>query len=512
MRPEPGLLKPVARALALWLGVLTAAPVWAGAWQVQASTQADVVASNNVALANNQSAESDLVLTVTPQLRLVGLGAGYRIEGDVGFDLVSYLSRTRADHLYPRARLGINTQLVERLFYLDAAVDADTTAQNAFGVLNEGSNDLNRSVVTRERLSPYIRRELSPTSLLLLRSDNSWTQTADSAGTGVTVRAYVQSDVLRYEALPKPLGLQLQVARLQSRSDSAAAPDGVYRATFDTARLSLLYAPIPEFYVGLTGGRDQGAYGNTDVSGTLSGSLFRWQPSPRTDLYAAVEKRFFGTGWNGRFTHRSPFVVVSSSVSRDASTYAAELASLSPDSSVASLLDASLSTRITDPVERQAAVDAALRQRSLPRVQNGALNVGSANAQLVQTADVSLALLGIRHTVLLRGFQQTTTDLVGPTDVVVNSGNARQRGASLTLSRRLAPQTTVDLGLNYSRVIGFGATAGNRTVNKTARLGVSHDLSPRTSVATGVRRRLVDSNVVTTAQETAVYAGILHRF
>jgi uncharacterized protein (PEP-CTERM system associated) len=409
----------------------------------------------------------------------------------------------------------MNAQVVERWLYLDTAVDADTTAANAFGVLSEGSNDLNRSVITRERLSPFLRRELSPTSLLLIRSDNSWTQTANSGGTGGTSQAYVQSDVLRYEALPQPLGLQFQLARLKSRSDDATAADGVFHATFDTARLSLLYAPVPEFYVGVTGGHDSGAYGNTDVSGTLAGGLFRWQPSVRTDLYASAEKRFFGTGWNGRFTQRSPFVVVSSSLSRDASTYAAELASLSPDSSVASLLDASLSTRITDPVERQAAVDAALRQRALPQVQNGAVSIGSTRAQLVQTADLSLAFLGVRHTVLLRGFQQTTNDLRGPSDPVpsaTTSSNARQRGASLTLTRRLDPHTSADFGLNYSRVIGFGPTEGNRTVNKTVRLGLSHELSARTSVVGGVRHRQLDSNVVTTAQETAVYVGALHRF
>ena len=515
MRRDKGRLNLVARSVAaLCAGLTLAVPVWADAWRVETNAQATAVASNNVGLTSSQAAESDVVLTVTPQVQVTGLGAGYRLEGDVGFDGITYLARTRSDHLYPRARLGLNAQVVERLLYVETALDADTTAQNAFGVLSEGASDLNRSTVTRERVSPYLRRELSPNSVLLIRSDNSWTQTSNAQGAGgSTSRSDVHAHVLRYELMPRPLGLQVQLARLDSQSDILAGSNGG-QVTFDTARVSLLYAPVSDFYVGVTGGRDRGAYGSTDTSGTLSGVILRWLPTPRTDLYASAEKRFFGTGWNGRFTHRSPFLVISSSLSRDASTYAAELASLSPDSSVASLLDAGLTSRVTDPLERQQAVNDAIRQRGLPRALNGAVTMSSRFAQLVQAVDASMALLGTRHTVVLRGFQRTTQDLLGPTDAVttLTSANSRQRGLSLTASRRLTPDTTADIGYTYSRVVGFGPTAGQRTVNKTVRLGVSHNLSPRTTIAVGLRHRQIDSTIVTTAQESAVFVGALHRF
>lgn len=516
MRRESGRLHPVARSVAaLCFGLSAAWPALADAWRVETNAQANAVASNNVGMANSENAQSDVVLTVTPQMQVTGLGAGYRLEGDLGFDGITYLARTRADHIYPRARLGLNAQLVDRLFYVDTALDADTAAQNPFGVLSEGTTGLNRATITRERISPYIRRELGSNALLLLRSDNSWTQTANVRGTaGGTRRSEVHSHVLRYEMLPRPLGLQFQVTRLDSRTnDPIAANDG--EATFDTARLSLLYAPITDLYVGVTGGRDRGAFGNTDTSGTLSGVLLRWLPTPRTDLYASAEKRFFGTGWNGRFTHRSPFMVVSGTVDRDASTYASELASISADSSVASLLDAGLTSRISDPQERQQAVNDAIRQRGLPRALSGAVNMTSLFARLIQRADVSVALLGTRHTMVTRVFQQTTTDLLDPNDTVtdVTSANARQRGLSFTLSRRLTPDTTADASYTYTRVAGFGITEGLRTVNKSLRLGVSHNLSPRSTVAGGVRYRQFDSTRgVLSAQETAVFVGALHRF
>jgi len=517
MRRDKGRLNPVARSVAaLCLGAAASLPAWGEAWRVQANAQANAVASNNVAMSSSGTAESDVVVTVTPQFQVTGLGAGFRLDGDLGFDGITYLARTQGDHLYPRARLGLNVELVDRLLYVDTALDANSVAQSPFGVLNDGTTNQNRATVTRERISPYIRRELGANALLLARSDNSWTQTANAlGGTGDTLRSDVHAHMASYSLLPRPLGMQIQVSRLDSQNNNTSTIGANRQVTFDAARLSVLWAPVSDFYVGLTGGRDRGAYGNTDTSGTLYGMLLRWLPTPRTDLYASAEKRFFGTGWNGRFTHRSPFVVVSGSMTRDATTYAADLASIAPDSSVAALLDAGLTSRITDPQERQQTVNDTIRQLGLPRTLNGAVNVTSLFARVNQRADVSIALLGTRHTLVLRTFQTTTQDLLGPTDVVtdVTSANARQRGASATLSRRLTPDTTADVGVTYARAVGFGATEGLRTVNKNVRLGVSHNLSPRTTVAGGVRYRQLDSTRGTlSAQETAVFVGALHRF
>lgn len=513
MRPDAARLNRVAKGAALLCLGLACGMAVADTWYVRNNARADLVASNNVGLRSNDAKASDVVLTVTPQLQATGIGSNYRFQGDFGFDGITYLGRTEADHLYPRVRAGVNSELVDRLLYLDVAADADTTAQSAFGALGDGTNTVNRSTFTRERVSPYLRRELSSRSVILARSDNSWTQTSNAVGTGQSRNARVRADVVRYELLPQPFGLQAQWADVDTHSNDQTL-NNIADATFSAERVSLLWGPSPELYFGLTGGRDHAKYGTTDTDNTLRGVLFRWQPSPRTDLNASVEKRFFGTGWSGRFTHRSPFVALSSSFSRDAATYASQLTDVSLDSSVASLLDASLSTRITDPIERQQAVIDALRQRSLPSTQLGAATLASLRPRLVQQVDVSATFLGTRHTVVMRVFQSNTTDLISPGDTVdaTTSANARQRGGSITASRRLNPETTLDLSLVHTRVEGFEVTAGRRTVNKTYRLGLSHNLSARTTLAAGIRRRLIDSTVVTTAQETAVYVGALHRF
>jgi uncharacterized protein (PEP-CTERM system associated) len=513
MRREPSRLSRVAGGVALLCLGLGWGSASADTWYVRNNARVDVLATNNVNLVGDANKKSDVVLTLTPQLQATGIGSNYRFQGDIGFDGVTYLGRSEGDHLYPRMRLALNSELIDRLAYLDVAADADTTAQSAFGALGDGTNTVNRTTFTRERISPYIRRELSSRSVFLARSDNSWTQTGNAVGTGQSRNARVRSDIVRYELLPQPFGLQAQWADADTHSSDTTLGN-IGDATFSAERVSLLWGPSPEFYLGITGGRDHAKYGTTDTDNTLRGVLFRWQPTLRTNLGGSVEKRFFGTGWNARFSHRSPFVALSASTSRDAATYASQLSDVSLDSSVASLLDASLSTRITDPIERQQAVQEALRQRSLPSTQLGAATLATLRPRLVQLSDVSATFLGTRHTVVLRVFQSTTTDLLsaGETADVTTSANARQRGGSVTVSRRLTPETTLDLSLFHTRVQGFETTAGRRTVNKSYRLGMSHNLSARTTLAAGLRRRLIDSTVVVPAQETAVYIGALHRF
>lgn len=94
MRRDKGRLNRVSRGVAvLCLGAAVLAPARADSWLTQVNARANLLASNNVALTSTENAERDVVLTVTPQLLMTGIGAGYRFEGDLGFDGITYLAR-----------------------------------------------------------------------------------------------------------------------------------------------------------------------------------------------------------------------------------------------------------------------------------------------------------------------------------------------------------------------------------------------------------------------------------
>ena len=327
----------------------------AQAWRVVPAVKATATMSSNVGMQAADAASMDTVLTVTPQVQLLGTGPDYRLTGTLAADMVQYLGRSRADRILPRGQVVLNSRLVDRLLFVDAELGADTTSSTPFDLLSDGATFYNVGTTTRERISPYLDRELSPSSRITARSDLVWTQgrgTAAAAALTNSADALVQTHTARYDLRPEPAGLRGEV-NYQNTNYSDSAAGGL---TLQTARLSALYAPDPTLTLGLTGGRDAARYTTNNVSETLRGASLRWAPTERTLFEALLEKRFFGNGWTVNFTHRSPFKAVSAGLVRQATTYAARLGVLQAGGDVATLVDSILQTRIQDAALRQIAV------------------------------------------------------------------------------------------------------------------------------------------------------------
>lgn len=500
-------------AIALLTLLLSSGAVQAQSWRIVPAVKATATTSSNVGMQGSGSETMDTVLTITPQVQLLGSGPDYRLTGTVAADMVQYLGRSRADRILPRGQVVLNTRLVDRLFFVDAELGADTTSSTPFDLLGDGATFYNVGTTTRERLSPYIDRELSPSSRITARSDHVWTQ-GNSTTTTLAANnadAYVQTHSARYDLRPEPAGLRGEVNYQHTQYNDSAAGG----LTLQTARLSALYAPDPTLTLGLTGGRDGAKYTTNNVNETLRGVSMRWAPTERTVLDALLEKRFFGNGWTVNFTHRSPFMAVSAGLVRQATTYAARLGSLQAGGDVPTLLDAILRTRIQDDALRQIAVQDLIAKRGLPNTLTGPVDLFSRTVQLQQGANVTLALVGIRHTVTFRVFQTRTEDLRGPTEdsTIGLASDATQRGLTVGVSRRLTPDTTADLSFTRTKTDGLGPNLALHSSNSIVRLGATHSLSPRTTLSGAVRHQTGSSSLIgVNATESAVSVGMLHRF
>jgi uncharacterized protein (PEP-CTERM system associated) len=503
----------VSAAVLLLAGLIAHGSAQAQAWRVVPALKATVTTSSNVGMQAADAAVMDTVLTVTPQVQLLGTGPDYRLTGTLAADMVQYLGRSRADRILPRGQVVLNSRLVDRLLFVDAELGAETTSSTPFDLLSDGATFYNVATTTRERISPYLDRELSPSSRITARSDLVWTQGRGTAAAAAlsSTDAHVQTHTARYDLRPEPAGLRGEVNYQNTRySDSAAGG-----LTLQTARLSALYATDPTLTLGLTGGLDAAHYTTNDVRETLRGVSLRWAPTERTLLEALVEKRFFGNGWTINFTHRSPFMAVSAGLVRQATTYASRLGVLQAGGDVATLVDAILQTRIQDAALRQIAVQDMIAKRGLPNTLTGAVELFSRTVQLQQGANVSLAMIGVRHTVTLRVFQTRTEDLRGATEdsVIGLASDATQRGATFGVSRRLTPETTADLSFTRTKTDGLGPNVALHSSNSIVRLGATHSLSPRTTLSGAVRHQTGSSTLIgVNATESALSVGMLHRF
>src|SRR6185436_20994815 len=102
------------------------------------------------------------------------------------------------------------------------------------------------------------------------------------------------------------------------------------------------------------------AYGGVEVTDMAAGTLERtktpgfgveWSPSGRTQLAAVAEQRFFGTGHNVLFSHRTPRLALGYVDEKEVSTLPGRLAT-GGQSSVSNLMADLLAASVPDPTKR----------------------------------------------------------------------------------------------------------------------------------------------------------------
>jgi uncharacterized protein (PEP-CTERM system associated) len=479
-----------------------------GGLRVATFITTDSTATSNVGLDGPGAVRSDLVLAVTPQLRLSGGGAGWRLQGEASTTAQLYANHSRRDRLLPRADLKLGTLVLERWLTLDARALVTAEKANPFG----GGNSADVSslqINSQVQLSPTLDHEFSPGQRLRVRSDNSWAYQSSTNQGDPSVASSAGTHVASYSQEPRPLGWRAEVSRLDSRNRDLSDP--VLR--HDTLRGVLSYVIDPQVTINLTGGRDRARYGVNQRFGTLRGLGLLWQPGPSSQLQAQAEQHFYGLGWKVQGLYRGPNLSVNFDGDRDIGSYAAALGSLLPGGSVADLLDRMLIGRIPDAAQRAIAVQDLISRRGLPSTLSRPTELFSSRAEMRTRANLSVGLLGVRHVLTLSAHSLHTQDLPGDqllTGVV--SGDARQNGWSVDLNRKLDPRTSANISLASNHNVGLGINSGRESEETSVRLGVTHELTARTIVSAGARRVMLRSTVLADANETAVFAGALHRF
>lgn len=507
-------LKPLAGlAAAASLSVVHAQQLQQPAWRAEAEVTATLTATDNSGYTDARESRGDTLLSVEPRLRLNTRGGRVSLQGEIGASALRYLRGTQPNRVLPQALLGMQSTLVERWLYLDASAAVDQAASNPYSARPDGASSFNQITTRRLKLSPYLEHRFSPEVSFLARSDHAWTrrngrQSADDPRRD----AYEQQQTLRLEQQPLPFGGSIEYLR----QDTRYAGDAESVLTLDTVRAVANYAVDPQLVLGVIAGSERSEFALREHTDTVYGVRASWQPTERTDLTAAVEHRFFGTGWEAQFTHRTPFLSVNLRSFREPTAQPSSQI-LSPGGGTTSeLLDAILTTRYPDPVAREALVRTIINDLGLPETLTGPVEVFADYAQLQQGTSLSVALLGRRTTLALavhaRRYRQLarSDDPLGP-EASFASDN-EQLGVSIDLTRRLTLQTSVSLALRASRVEGLGSRDGDFTREKSARLSLQHALSPDTSVTLGARRQLLDSNVSAPARESAAFAAVNHRF
>jgi uncharacterized protein (PEP-CTERM system associated) len=215
-----------------------------------------------------------------------------------------------------------------------------------------------------------------------------------------------------------------------------------------------VYRVDPQLELTSSVGYENNDYAFVQYKGSIYGVGFKWRPTDRTIFDARWEHRFFGSSYNVVFDHRTALTVWNVRVSRDATSYPEEVASLAAGTSVVSLIDSLFALRVTDPALRAQLVEQFIRERGLPTFVNSALNLYTQQINLVTSAQASMGVIGVRNTLFFNAYYHKNEAITAAGNVAPDpaSGltNNTQSGGSIVWTHNLSPLLVMTSTLDFS--------------------------------------------------------------
>ena len=472
--------------------------------------QTQVSATDNGGFAARGQERSDLIASVRPHLRVARHSAGLEFELDAAATFLGYANGTQRGGVLPDVRASLKTMLVDRWVYLDAQAQVRQSEVDPFGTRTEQGSAVNRRTERNYHFSPYVVREFLPNTTFLARHDIGLTTNAS----GDATRLLTNQTLARIERKPVPLGAAVELSHLSSETSGAATN----RFTLDTGRVRGTLAVTESIVLGVIAGQDRSKFLLNDYTDTLYGASVQWHPGPRTDLSLDLEHRFFGQSGAATFRHRMPSMSFSVSASRQPVMVSGSLGVLGQGGDVRNFLDAILTTRYPDPTTRVGVVDNLVTSRGLDTRTAQAIDLVANYPQLITSVQATWAWLSARNTASLVLYSQTAKQLTREGEPFASAlalaADNRQSGGSMQFNRRLTPQLSANVLARWSKINGVAAREGDVSDEKTLRLSVQQEVSPRTGVSAGVQHTRFTTRVAGqhSYDATLAFVGMSHRF
>ena len=491
-------------------GLLATGIAYAGDPEFSARINAELTLTDNARLSSSNE-ETDLILRVTPSIRIAGRGG--RLNWNVGYapNLVFYLANGDLNNAQSNLNARATFEAVDNWLFVDGLASVRQTFENPFLPTPSDptlSTD-NRLETYTLGLSPYIRGELLGEYRYLVRNENYYSNASGVSGDVLTNSVFGTID--------SPVDRRFFYGADGSYDRTKFENRQSFESQLVRARIGL--KATPELSLRASGGYEWNNYGLTDYSGSIYGVGFDWRPTPRTNISGTWEERFFGPSYQASFNHRTRLTSWSLTGYRNTQTYNNTLLSLSPGGTRESL-DQILTARISDPLVREAAIDQFMSETGLPELLGGPAYFYNQNIFLVERIDARVGVLGVRNSFHVRLFYEesesiTVEDDSVATDLFGRNTHFRSRGAGAAFNHKLSARTNLTLSVDRSYTKSLSEqlelVTGRDTTQTVGRLSVSRSLSPKTNVTGRIRIARYDSDV-SSYDEHAIQALIFHRF
>lgn len=480
----------------------------------------------------SQDRQPGWISQITPGVRVREVGRRFSLTGSVAAVWTEYVpNRGSYSNVAPAVSVVGNAAVIERFFFVDAAVAANRTFYSTLGPVSSSSGvaPQNQYTFYSFRVSPYIQGVAFNNISYLVRNDNVWTTLSGAPTTALSFstpsgNSYLNRLFARVASPVNPGGWALEYDRNQiDFTDQSSS------FLTEVARGRLFYNLNESLQLNASGGWEDNNYFSGQggqYSGAIYGGGLTWRPSPATSLTGNWEHRFFGASYLVSFQHRGPLSAFNLFVTRNVTSYPQQLASLPGGVSTASALDTIFSSRIPDQGQRTQFIDQLIASRGLPSQTSGTVSLFTPQLLLFEQASAAFTLIGVRNTASLNLFRYrqepiTATGVTLPPSFLAQQNNT-QIGGSLNFTHNLAPDLSLLANASYFDT-SYEAPLTGSSSTFALRAQLNNRLTTKTTAFAGTRYQLFRNNVSglagglvlgapTRANEVAIFAGINHLF
>lgn len=463
-------------------------PAGGRAWSIRPRIGMTMTATDNSRVGSGTKGESDLITELAPGIRIDARTARLRGYFDYSLRGQHYLNDSSS-----RTQNALNAfatfEAVEDWLFIDVSGNIAQQSISAFGTQsNDSLQNSNSTETATYRLSPYIRGKLGNAVDYQLRYNTSTTRADAGNASDVDIGQWVG----RLGGGTPFYNLRWSVDANRQTTDYSNGR----KTDADLLRAIATYAITPQFRISASGGWERNNYASLDQeSRSTHGYGFDWNPTPRTQISAFKESRFFGDGHRFSFNHRFPMSSIRYSDSKDVSVNPNQFATAGMGS-IYDLYFDQFATQFPDPVLRAAIVNALLAASGINPNQQVVSGFLASQASLQRQQQLAFVLYGARNslTLQLNRSESSTLLTTAVIDDFAQSSVVRQRGISLNLSHRLSPMSNLNASINRQQSTGQGNGSNLKTTTTAYVISATTKLGAKTNGSLSLRHTDFDNN------------------
>ena len=451
-----------------------------------------MTATDNGRVGGNASGESDLITELAPGIRVEARTARLRGYFDYSLRGQHYLNDSSS-----RTQNALNTlgtlEAIDNWMFVEISGNISQQSISAFGTQsNDSLQNSNSTETATYRLSPYIRGKLGNTIDYNLRYNASITRADASSTSDVDIGQWIG----RLGGSTAFRNLQWSIDGNRQTTDYSNGR----KTDADLLRAMATYAITPQFRLSLSGGWERNNYASLDQeSRSTHGYGFDWSPTPRTQISAFKESRFFGDGHRFSFNHRFPMSSIRYSDNKDVSVLPSQFTATGVDQNLAQLqlLAVQFCTQLLGPNASQTQIDdcvsGILGQSFNPQVTSSFL---STRASVQRQQQLAFILYGARNSLSLQVNRGESSSIFAASPGIDIDQNSliRQRGISLGFSHRLTPLSSLNATANRQQSTGQGIGGNLKTTTTAYVVSATTKLGAKTTGSLSMRHTDFDNN------------------